>query len=105
LNGQQRRGGGVGRGIGNARGQGRRGNSDDNIKFYDTQTKPDAKLGPASKVGTMGGPNRKGVTQAEIQEAIREAAESKDLTPNDLQDIPVNQREHVRQYFQKLRQK
>jgi hypothetical protein len=53
----------------------------------------------------MGGPNRKGVTQLEIQNAIQEAAESKELTPNDLQDIPVNQREHVRQYFQKLRQK
>jgi hypothetical protein len=94
-----------GDGLGKGQGQGLRPEAEDDTKFYDTQTKPNVKPGEVAKIGSMGGPNRKGVTEVEIQNAIQEAAESKELTPNDLQDIPVNQREHVRQYFQKLRQK
>ncbi|MBL8891256.1 MAG: hypothetical protein JNL67_14850 [Planctomycetaceae bacterium] len=94
-----------GNGMGDGQGMGLRPEAKEDTKFYDTQTKPNVKPGEVAKIGSLGGPNRKGVTQVEIQNAIQEAAESKELTPNDLQDIPVNQREHVRQYFQKLRQK
>lgn len=99
------KGKGKGNGLGEGQGQGLRPEAEEDTKFYDTQTKPNVKPGEVAKIGSMGGPNRKGVTQVEIQNAIQEAAESKELTPSDLQDIPVNQREHVRQYFQKLRQK
>lgn len=92
-------------GMGPGQGHGLRPEAEEDTKFYDTQTKPNVKPGEVAKIGSLGGPNRKGVTQVEIQKAIQEAAENKELTPNDLQDIPVNQREHVRQYFQKLRQK
>ncbi len=94
-----------GNGMGAGQGEGLRPEAEDETKFYDTQTKPEVKPGEVAKIGQLGGPNRKGVTKVEIQNAIQEAAESKDLTPSDLQDIPVNQREHVRQYFQKLRDK
>jgi hypothetical protein len=92
-----------GQGMGAGQGEGLRPEAEDETKFYDTQTKPEVRPGEVAKIGQMGGANRKGVTQVEIQNAIQEAAESKELTPNDLQDIPFNQREHVRQYFQKLR--
>jgi hypothetical protein len=92
-----------GDGMGQGQGQGQRPEAEDDAKFYDTQTKPEVRPGQVAKIGQMGGPNRKGTTQVEIQNALQEAAESKELTPDDLQDIPLNQREHVRQYFKKLR--
>ncbi len=79
--------------------------ADGDTKFYDTRTRPDVKPGQVTKIGSVGGPNRPGISRMEIQNALQQAAESPELTPSDLQDIPAKQREHVRQYFQQLRDK
>lgn len=94
-----------GEGLGKGQGKGERPEAEDDTKFYDTQTKPEVKPGQVAKIGQVGGPNRKGVTRVEIENALQNASESKELTPSDLQDIPIKQRDHVRQYFQKLRSK
>lgn len=93
-----------GRGMGDGKGKGDRPTNDDGDgNFYDSQVKPDVKPGEVARIGKVGGPNRKGMSTAEIESSIREAAKNTDLTPDELQSIPFYQREHVRDYFKTLR--
>lgn len=93
-----------GEGMGEGEGKGERPTEDDGDgNFYESKVKPDVKPGEVARIGKVGGANRKGVTTAEIESSIKEAAENKDLTPDELQAIPFNQREHVRDYFKRLR--
>lgn len=94
-----------GSGIGEGHQPGGGPGAEGDTKFYDTRTRPDVKPGQVTKIGSVGGPNRPGISRMEIQNALQKAAESPELTPSDLQDIPAKQREHVRQYFQQLRDK
>lgn len=93
-----------GKGMGDGKGEGERPTNDDGDgNFYSSKVKPDVKPGEVARIGKVGGPNRKGVTTAEIESSIKQAAENRDLTPDELQAIPFNQREHVRDYFKQLR--
>ena len=106
FGGQGKGEGEPGKGMGEGQGKGDRPTNDDGDgNFYDSNVKPDVKPGEVARIGKVGGANRKGVSTAEIEAALQEAAENKDLTPDELQAIPYNQREHVRDYFKKVRDK
>jgi len=92
-----------GKGLGEGEGEGLRPEQEGDTKFYNSKVNPEVKPGEVAKIGRAGGANKKGVSKAEIQEAIKQAAENKELTPDELQEIPFNQRDHVRDYFKKLR--
>lgn len=70
---------------------------------YESQVRGDAKAGRARVTGTTGGENRKGLTQQDVENAVSDAlAEESD--PLDNQPLPRSQREHARQYFDRLRE-
>ena len=91
-----------GNGLGEGQGQGDRPEAEDDTNTYDTQVRGDVKRGKAVIAGKAGGPNRKGVSRAELQQAVLGVlAEESD--PMENQSLPRTEREHAQQYFDRLR--
>lgn len=87
---------------GSGQGAGRRDITDDETNTYDSQVRDKARAGKAIASGTADGPNRKGVTQESIKEAIQAGATEKS-DPLEDRPLPRAEREHTRAYFDQLR--
>jgi hypothetical protein len=102
-NGKGDKGGeGTGDGLGEGRGQGNRPEEENDVKFYESRVKGNVKKGESVRIGEAGGPNVAGKSREEIKEAV---ISSLSREPDALQDgtLTREQREHAKQYFQKLR--
>jgi hypothetical protein len=96
------KGKGKGNGLGAGQGEGERPEEETDKSFYDTKVNADAKAGEAVRVGDAGGNNVSGKSKESVKEAIQGAL-AKD--PDSLEDVnlPRDQREHAKQYFEKFR--
>ncbi|MCI0357585.1 MAG: hypothetical protein L0211_03755 [Planctomycetaceae bacterium] len=93
---------GKGKGLGAGQGEGERPEEETDKSFYDTKVNADAKAGEAVRIGDAGGKNVSGKSKEAVKEAIQGAL-AKD--PDALEDVnlPRDQREHAKQYFEKFR--
>jgi len=91
-----------GRGLGAGQGEGERPEEETDKSFYDTKVNADAKAGEAVRVGDAAGNNVSGKSKEAVKEAIQGSL-AKD--PDALEDVnlPRDQREHAKQYFEKFR--
>ncbi|MCR9210799.1 MAG: hypothetical protein NXI28_21450, partial [bacterium] len=92
-----------GMGMGRGKGKGDRPEEETDINTYDTQVRGKVKRGRAIIAGFADGPNRKGVTRADIQSAI-ESNLSEESDPLEDQVLPRDEREQTREYFDRLRE-
>lgn len=92
-----------GQGMGQGAGQGERPEEEDEVDFFDSQVRDQMKLGETVYGGQVGGANRKGSTQFEVQESIL-ASMSEEPEPLDETPLPKLQREHTRSYFNAVRE-
>jgi cation transport regulator ChaC len=98
---QNRGGGGSGIGTGTGRGDGDEEEID--AKTYDSQVRGEPKRGSAIIAGFADGPNRKGVSREEVKDAVLGAINDKS-DPLENQVLPRVERDHTREYFNRLRQ-
>jgi len=97
-----RQGSGLGQGIGKGRGSG---DLPEEIEAgtYDSQVRGEPKQGRGVVTGFADGPNRKGVSREEIKNAVLGAINDKS-DPLENQALPRVERDHARQYFDRLRE-
>ncbi len=88
---------------GGGQGAGKRDIADDETNTYQSQVRDKAKQGKAIVSGTADGPNRKGVTQESVKEAIQAGTYEKS-DPVEDRPLPRTEREHTRSYFDQLRE-
>jgi hypothetical protein len=83
-------------------GEGLRDEEESDTSKYNTRVAADPKAGESVRIGDAGGPNKAGKTLQTIKEEIQ-AALAKE--PDALEDVtlPRDQREHAKQYFDKIR--
>ncbi len=87
---------------GGGRGEGERGSQEDETGGFKTQVKAKLQKGQTIISGEADGENAKTASLIEAQEVVR-ASMAKDSDPIEDQQLPKSQREHARQYFEKLR--
>jgi hypothetical protein len=90
-----------GRGLGEGQGQGERPEEKTDTKGYDSRVRAKPKQGAAVRVGDAGGPNLPGKAQESVKEQV-EASLSQEPDPIDEKALPRDQREHSKEYFEKL---
>jgi hypothetical protein len=100
MNGGQQEGP-PGRGLGEGQGQGDRPQQKTDTSFYETQVRGKVQPGEAVRTGSAGGANRAGRSLEEVKDQIRS---SLDQEPEPLTDVrlPRNEREQVKEYYQRL---
>jgi len=96
-------GNGQGDGLGKGSGKGDRPESETDTNSYDTQVRGQVKKGKAIIAGFADGPNRKGITQEDVKQSI-EASLNEQSDPTENQSLPRTEREHTKQYFDRLRE-
>ena len=103
MNGGQQEGP-PGRGLGEGQGQGDRPEQRTDTNFYETQVRGKVQPGEAVRTGSAGGANRAGRSLEEVKDQIRS---SLDQEPEPLTDVrlPRNEREQVKEYYQRLNKK
>ena len=69
---------------------------------YESQVRGEPKQGRGVNAGFADGPNRKGVSREDVKQAVLGAI-SEDSDPTENQTLPQAEREHAREYFDKLR--
>lgn len=87
---------------GGGRGEGERGIEEDETGGFKTQVKAKLQKGQTIISGEADGENAETESLIEAQEVVR-ASMAKDSDPLEDQQLPKSQREHARQYFEKLR--
>ena len=92
-----------GRGLGKGRGQGDRPEEETDVNFIDSKVNSKLQKGQSTRIGDASGPNAAGRATEEVQSQIRQSLESKDSDPLTDQALPRDQREHAKQYFERLR--
>jgi hypothetical protein len=92
-----------GSGLGEGQAQGERPEAEDNVDFFDSQVRDQMKLGETLPAGKVGGENRKGTSQVEVQEAVLSSL-SEEPEPLDDTPLPKAQRDHARDYFNSIRE-
>lgn len=92
-----------GNGLGRGTGQGERPEEATETGTYDTQVRSKPQAGPGIIAGLADGPNRKGVSREEIKNAVMGAI-SDQVDPLENQTLPRVERDHARDYFDRLRQ-
>jgi hypothetical protein len=92
-----------GDGMGEGQGFGERPEEQTDTSFYESQVRGEVRAGGAVVTGTVGGPNRPGRSLVETREAI-EGALSEDPDPLTELRLPKTERDHTRQYFERLRE-
>ncbi len=101
--GMNAQGQGNGFGLGDGQGRGERPEEQTDTNFYESQVRGKVQPGAAIVTGTVGGPNRAGKSQVEVREEI-----SSNLSedPDPLIDVrlPRTERDHTKQYFERLRE-
>lgn len=101
--GDKKNGGGGGSGIGTGTGRGDGDEEKIDAKTYDSQVRGEPKRGSAIIAGFADGPNRKGVSREEVKDAVLGAINDKS-DPLENQVLPRVERDHTREYFNRLRQ-
>lgn len=91
-----------GMGMGEGQGSGERPEEEDQVDFFDSRVRDQMKLGETVYRGKVGGENRKGVSQVEIQNAVLSSM-TEEPEPLDDTPLPKLQREHSRDYFNSIR--
>lgn len=92
-----------GNGLGRGTGQGDRPEEATETGTYDTQVRSQPQAGPGIIAGRADGPNRKGVSREAIKAAVMGAI-SDQVDPLENQTLPRVERDHARDYFDRLRQ-
>lgn len=90
-----------GDGSNQGRGAGYRPEEETETGEYDARQRAKPKKGEAVRIGDAFGPNRSGMSQAEIKEQILSSLDA-DADPLTDQKLPRSQRDHVREYYQRL---
>ncbi|MCC7336951.1 MAG: hypothetical protein IT422_17815 [Pirellulaceae bacterium] len=93
----------AGRGMGEGQGSGERPEEEEDVDFFDSRVREKMKQGETVYGGKVGGDNRKGTTQVEIQDAVL-ASLAEEPEPLDDTPLPKLQRDHTRDYFNSLRE-
>jgi hypothetical protein len=75
---------------------------DKDSQKYESQVRGDPKQGRGLNGGFADGPNRKGVTREDVKQAVLGAI-SDESDPLENQTLPRTEREHAKEYFDKLR--
>ena len=92
-----------GSGMGDGQGMGDRPEEETDVDFFDSQVREKMRKGETVYAGQVGGENKKGSTQVDVQQAViaamTEEPEALDDTP-----LPKTQRDHTRDYFKKIRE-
>ncbi len=91
-----------GMGMGEGQGAGERPEEETTADFFDSRVRDQMKQGETVYGGKVGGDNRKGTTQLEVQNAVLTAL-SEEPEPLDDTPLPKQQRDHTRDYFNSLR--
>lgn len=91
-----------GNGLGQGRGAGDRPEEEDQVDFFDSRVRDQMKMGETVYGGKVGGENRKGISQIEIQDAVLTSM-SEEPEPLDDTPLPKAQHDHARDYFNSIR--
>jgi chemotaxis protein histidine kinase CheA len=94
--------GGLKYGLGKGSGLSGPEEEDKDTQSYESQVRGDPKKGRGMNAGFADGPNRKGVTREEVKQAVLGAI-SEESDPLENQNLPRSERDHAREYFDKLR--
>lgn len=92
-----------GQGMGEGRGAGDRPEEDTDTDFFDSRVRDQMKRGETVYGGKVGGDNRKGTTQVEVQDAVLTSL-AEEPEPLDETPLPKIQRDHARDYFSNIRE-
>lgn len=94
---------GNGDGQGEGQGSGERPEEEDDVDFYDAREREKMRMGETVYGGKVGGANKKGTTQFEVQEAVLTSMSEE---PEPLDDTPLSKarRDHTRDYFNAVRE-
>lgn len=96
-------GDGKGDGLGEGQGFGDRPEEEGKTSNYESQVRDQPKNGNAISSGFADGPNRKGATRQQVQDAVSNALQD-ERDPLEDRPLPRAVREHTEQYFNRLRQ-
>jgi len=89
-------------GMGDGRGQGARPEERTDTNFYESQVRGNVQPGEAVRTGVAGGPNRAGQTLEAVKEQIRSST-SQDADPLIDVRLPRKERDHAREYLNRIR--
>ena len=92
-----------GNNLGEGAGSGDRPEEENEVDFFDSQVREKMRQGEIIKTGDVWGPNKKGETRAEVQEAVLNSF-SEEPEPLDETPLPKMQREHASSYFHAIRE-
>jgi hypothetical protein len=92
-----------GNGLGEGQGEGERPEEETDVDFFDSRMRDQMKVGETVSGGKVGGENRKGTSQVEVQEAVLTSL-SEEPEPLDDTPLPKYQRDHARGYFNTIRE-
>jgi hypothetical protein len=92
-----------GMGMGEGQGEGERPEEETDVDFFDSRMRDQMKVGETVYGGKVGGENRKGTSQVEVQEAVLTSL-SEEPEPLDNSPLPKAQRDHARDYFKTVRE-
>ena len=93
----------AGQGLGEGKGSGERPEEEEDVDFFDSRVRDQMKQGETVYGGKVGGENRKGTTQVEVQDAVL-ASLAEEPEPLDDTPLPKLQRDHTRDYFNSFRE-
>lgn len=102
MHGQNDGRGGSKYGLGKSSGLSGPEEDDKDSQKYESQVRGDPKQGRGTNAGFADGPNRKGVTREDVKDAVLGAI-SDESDPLENQTLPRTEREHAKEYFDKLR--
>ena len=91
-----------GQGLGEGRGAGDRPEQETPTGEYESRERVNVRKGEAVRMGDAFGPNRAGLSQEQIKEQILSSIRESSAPLTD-QRLPKTQRDHVNEYFQRLR--
>ncbi|QDU25942.1 hypothetical protein ETAA8_10140 [Anatilimnocola aggregata] len=91
-----------GMGLGSGRGKGERPEEEVDTKSYDSRVAGKARPGESVRTGDADGKNIAGKTLQEVKAELQSAA-ARDSDALNEQNLPREQREHAKQYFEKFR--
>lgn len=92
-----------GQGMGEGRGSGDRPEEETDTDFFDSRVRDRMKRGETVYGGKVGGENRKGTTQVDVQEAVLTSI-AEDPEPSEDTPLPKTQQDHTRAYFNSIRE-
>jgi hypothetical protein len=102
LFGMQGGKGGRGMGMGDGQGQGARPEERTDTNMYESQVRGNVQPGEAVRTGTASGPNRAGQSLEDVKEQLRSST-SEDADPLLDVRLPRKEREHAREYLNRIR--